>query len=281
VTGAVFAGRRVEPHASPISRRVAALLPAAVAGVVLIGLWELVVWGFGIQEFLLPKPSSIWQALVDNWTTSQGLGTVSLREAGWNTTTIAVSGLVFGVTLGALLALVVTRFGRLGQTLTPLAVAANATPIIALAPIFNAWFGITSPVSNQAVVVVVVFFPVFVNTARGLLQVEAAQLELMRSYGASALHVLLHVRIPNAIPFFLTSLRLAAPLSVIAAIVAEYFGGPQDRLGPVITQNASFARYDVAWAAIVVASVVGLLLFVGAVAVERLAMPWRRPTGEA
>ena len=128
-----------------------------------------------------------------------------------------------------------------------------------------------------AVVVVVVFFPVFVNTARGLLEVESAQLELMRSYGAPELAVLRQVRIPNALPFFLTSLRLAAPLSVIAAIVAEYFGGPQNRLGPVITQNASVARYDVAWAAIVVASVIGLALFAIAVVVERLAMPWRRP----
>jgi len=258
--------------------RLTALLPAAVAGVVLFGLWELVVRGFGIQEFLLPKPSSIWQALVENWSGSEGVSTVSLRQAGWNTTKIAVSGLVIGVLLGIGLALTVTRFARVGRTLTPFAVAANATPIIALAPIFNAWFGITSPLSNQAVVITVVFFPVFVNSARGLLEVDADQLELMRSYGASTLNILRQVRIPNAIPFFLTSLRLAAPLSVIAAIVAEYFGGPQDRLGPVITQNASFARYDVAWAAIVVASVVGLMLFVAAVAIERVAMPWRQPT---
>ena len=160
---------------------------------------------------------------------------------------------------------------------TPFAVAINATPIVALAPIFNAWFGLTDPASNQAVVVVVVFFPVFINTTKGLTQVHADQLELMRSFGASEFTVLRRVRIPNAMPFFLTSLRIAAPLSVIAAIVAEYFGGPQSRLGPVITQNASFARYDVAWAAIVVASGIGLALFLLAVLAERIAMPWKRP----
>ncbi len=266
------------PSASGRTRqRLNSLIPAAIAGVVLFGLWELAVRLLGIQEFLLPKPSSIVQALSDNWSSTEGVGTVSLRQAGWNTAKIAISGLVVGVVLGALLALLVTRFTKLGRTVTPFAVAANATPIVALAPIFNAWFGLTSPVSNQAVVVVVVFFPVFVNTARGLLEVEPDQLELMRSYGASPLSILRQVRIPNAAPFFLTSLRLAAPLSVIAAIVAEYFGGPQDRLGPVITQNASFARYDVAWAAIVVASAVGLALFVLAVSIERLAMPWREP----
>ena len=260
-----------------VPRRLAAVAPAAIAGVVLLSLWEVGVRAFGIQEFLLPRPSSIGQALADNWSTADGPSTASLREAGWNTTVIAVSGLVIGVLLGAGLALLATRYVRIGRTLTPFAVAANATPIIALAPIFNAWFGITSPLSNQAVVVVVVFFPVFVNTARGLLEVEPAQIELMRSYGATELNVLRQVRIPNAIPFFLTSLRLAAPLSVIAAIVAEYFGGPQNRLGPVITQNASFARYAEAWAAIVVASVVGLVLFALAVGLERVAMPWRRP----
>lgn len=262
---------------STVSRRLAAVAPAAIAGIVLLAVWELGVRAFGVQEFLLPRPSSIGQALADNWSTSEGVSTVSLRQAGWNTSVIAVTGLVVGVVLGVALALLASRYLRLGRTLTPFAVAANATPIIALAPIFNAWFGITSPLSNQAVVVVVVFFPVFVNTARGLLEVEASQIELMRSYGASDLSVLRQVRIPNAIPFFLTSLRLAAPLSVIAAIVAEYFGGPQDRLGPVITQNASFARYAEAWAAIVVASVVGLVLFALAVALERVAMPWRRP----
>lgn len=262
---------------SDLLSRLRDLTPAVVAGTLFLVGWELTVRLFGIQEFLLPRPSSIVSALVDNWNGSDRGSSVPLWQAGWNTTVIAVTGLVAGVALGGLLALLVTRFGRFGRAVTPLAVAANATPIIALAPIFNAWFGITSMVSNQAVVVVVVFFPVFVNTARGLLDVEPAQLELMRSYGTSELSVLRHVRIPNAVPFFLTSLRLAAPLSVIAAIVAEYFGGPQDRLGPVITQNASFARYDVAWAAIVVASVVGLVLFGLALAVEKLAMPWRRP----
>ncbi len=265
------------PAGSTFRKRLDAIAPAAIAGVALLALWELVVRAFGIREFLLPRPSSIGQALADNWSTAEGVSTVSLRQAGWNTSLIAVTGLIVGVLLGVALALLATRYVRVGRTLTPFAVAANATPIIALAPIFNAWFGITSPLSNQAVVVVVVFFPVFVNTARGLLEVEPAQIELMRSYGASDASILRNVRIPNAVPFFLTSLRLAAPLSVIAAIVAEYFGGPQDRLGPVITQNASFARYAEAWAAIVVASVAGLVLFALAVAVERLAMPWRRP----
>lgn len=247
-------------------------------GVGFLALWEAAVRGFGIQEFLLPKPTSIVAALRTEWAGEVGRGRVTnLREAGWETGKVAVIGLIAGVVLGAALALATTRFRLLRESFTPLAVVANATPIVALAPIFNAWFGITGITSNVAVVVVVVFFPVFINVARGLTEVHPNQLELMRSYAASPATVLRQVRIPNALPFFATSLRIAAPLSVIAAIVAEYFGGPTNRLGPVITQNASFARYDNAWAAIVVASALGLLLFAGALVIERLITPGRRP----
>ncbi len=252
--------------------------PPVIVGVVFFALWEGLVKALEIREFLLPPPSSIWTALIEQWGGVEGgtLGTVALRVAGRNTAGIAISGLVIGVLAGAWLALIITRFRRFGESLTPFAIAINATPIIALAPIFNAWFGITDVRSNQAVVIAVVFFPVFINTAKGLSQAHPNQIELMRSYGASEFTILRRVQIPTALPFFVTSLKIAAPFSVIAAIVAEYFGGPQSRLGPVITQNASFARYDVAWAAIVVASGIGLGLFALALAAEYLLMPWRR-----
>ena len=124
-------------------------------------------------------------------------------------------------------------------------------------------------------VIAVVFFPVFINTARGLTEVHPDEIELMHSYAAGEWTIMREVRVPNALPFFANALRLVAPLSVIAAIVAEYFGGPQDRIGNVITSNAGFARYDAAWAAIAVASAVGLALFASALLLERVSMPWR------
>ena len=255
-----------------IRNRRAGLGPPIVVGVAGLGLWEGVVWGFGIRKFLLPKPSSIIARLSENWPI--------LRHAGWETGRIALSGLVVGIVAGIVLALVTTRFRTLNEGLTPLAVAVNATPIVALAPIFNAWFGITGTLSNQAVVVAIVFFPVFINTARGLTEVHPDELELMRSYASSEWTILREVRIPNAMPFFANALRVVAPLSVIAAIVAEYFGGPQDRIGNVITSNVAFVRYDVAWAAIAVASALGLALFAVALLVERVSMPWRAAMGD-
>ena len=255
-----------------IRNRLAGLGPPIVVGVAGLGLWEGVVWGFGIRKLLLPKPSSIIGRLSENWPI--------LRHAGWETGRIALSGLVVGIVAGVVLALVTTRFRTLNEGLTPLAVAVNATPIVALAPIFNAWFGITGTLSNQAVVVAIVFFPVFINTARGLTEVHPDELELMRSYASSEWTILREVRIPNAMPFFANALRVVAPLSVIAAIVAEYFGGPQDRIGNVITSNVAFVRYDVAWAAIAVASALGLSLFAVALLVERVSMPWRAAMGD-
>jgi len=177
-----------------IRNRLAGLGPPIVVGVAGLGLWEGVVWGFGIRKFLLPKPSSIIARLSENWPI--------LRHAGWETGRIALSGLVVGIVAGIVLALVTTRFRTLNEGLTPLAVAVNATPIVALAPIFNAWFGITGTLSNQAVVVAIVFFPVFINTARGLTEVHPDELELMRSYASSEWTILREVRIPNAMPFF-------------------------------------------------------------------------------
>jgi NitT/TauT family transport system permease protein len=250
-----------------MGRRFAAVWPPVLFGALFLLGWELFVEVFDIDEFLLPPPSAIFESLVDNWDV--------VRHGVWETGKIAVSGLAIGILAGVVLALVTTYSRALDQGLTPVAVALNATPIIALAPIFKAWFGITGMVSNQAVVVVVTFFPVFINTARGLTAVRPDEIELMRSYAASRWAVLRQVRLPTSLPFFLTALRVAAPLSVIAAIVAEYFGGPQDRIGTVITSNAAFARYDAAWAAIAAASALGLVLFAAVVVAERFLMPWR------
>jgi NitT/TauT family transport system permease protein len=238
-----------------------------VATVGVFGLWELLLAVFEPDGFVLPAPSAIAGALTENWSELSG----AVMTTGW----VVISGLVVGVIVGAAMALLVTRFRIANEALTPLAVAVNAIPIIALAPIFNNWFGLTSPRSNQAIVVVLVFFPVFINTARGLTQVDRSQIELMQSYAASPWTILREVQIPNALPMFFTSLRLASSLAVIAAIVAEYFGGRQDALGPVITRSAGLARYAEAWAAVALGAALGGALLALALLLERIALPWR------
>ena len=240
--------------------------PPVVAGLLMLSGWEGALALTDPDGFVLPPPSDIVGALVDEWD--------KIWAASKTTGFIIVTGLVAGVLLGAVAALLVTRFRTANETITPLAVAVNAIPIIALAPIFNAWLGLLTARSNQVIVVILVFFPVFINTARGLTQVEPAQIELMESYAASKWRITREVRIPNSLPFFFTSLRLSSSLAVIAAIVAEYFGGRQDALGPIITQSAGLTRYDEAWAAVLAGTLIGGLLYLVAVTLERLAMPW-------
>ncbi len=237
-----------------------------LGGLAILAVWELALFVISPDGFVLPPPSDILGAVFDN--------SDELFSAARNTGFVIVTGLVVGVLLAAGSALLVTRFRTANETITPLAVALNAVPIIALAPIFNAWFGLLSPRSNQAIVVVLVFFPVFINTTKGLSQVDPSQIELMESYAASKGTIAREVRVPNAMPYFFTALKLSTSLAVIAAIVAEYFGGRQDALGPLITQSAGLTRYPTAWAAVFTGTVIGGGLYTLAGVLERAAMPW-------
>jgi NitT/TauT family transport system permease protein len=176
--------------------------------------------------------------------------------------------------LGVTAALAAARWAGVRRGLLPLATAASAMPIVALAPIMNQWFRSTSPVSKMMVVSVIVFFPVLINTVRGLTEVDPGELELMRSMASTPRQVLTRVRVPSALPYFFNALKVATALSLIGAIVAEYFGGPQDVLGQYIINRANLFQFPDAWAAILVASILGITLYLLVVLAERLVMPW-------
>ena len=166
------------------------------------------------------------------------------------------------------------RFATARDVLLPLAIGASAVPIIAFAPLMNNWFGVLNPLSKMAIVAVLVFFPVVVNVTRGLTQVEPAALELLRSYAASEWTVLRVLRLPNALPYFFTALKIGTTLSLIGAIVGEYFGGSSEVLGRVVVQSASALRFDVTWAAIILAAITGIVMYLVVVAIERVVIPW-------
>ncbi len=248
-------------------RRTRAIWPPLLLGIGGLVFWELFIDVLGVQEFLLPRPLAIWSALTEDWT--------AIWAGARKTAEVAVTGLLAGVLVAVVGAFLTTRSKLLAETVTPMASALAATPIVALAPVYFKWFGSVEPTARQAVVLSVVLFPVFVSTARGLLEVDATHVELMRTYAAGEWRVLREVRVPNALPFFLTSLKVAASLSVIAAIVSEYFGGEQGTLGGIITQSAGLTRYDRAWAAVTMASLLGVSLFAVVNLLERLLLPWQ------
>ena len=244
--------------------------PAIVVFAGGILLWEVLIRALDVRGFILPAPSAIGAALVENW----GAGRWPLFESARTTLYEAIGGLIIGTLAGLVVAFAVSRWANARDAVLPVAIAANAIPIIAIAPIFNAWFGVTNPLSKMMISALLVFFPVMINVTRGLTQVEPSALELMRSYAASETTVLRKVRIPNALPFFFTALKVATTLSLIGAIVGEYFGGSSTVIGRVVVQSASALRFDVTWAAILLGAVTGIVFYLIIVVLERAFIPW-------
>jgi NitT/TauT family transport system permease protein len=256
-----------------VRRRSASWLPPLVVFVAVLLLWEQLFLALDVKTFLIPRPSIIWAALGEQWST--------LQRGLIYTGTEALLGLLAGVTLGTLAGLATARWATIRETLVPLGTGMSTIPIIAFAPIMINWFGFESQLPRITVVALMTFFPVMVNTIRGLTQVDPAAIELMDSYAASPFQVLRKVRIPNALPYWFTALRIAVTLSVIGAVVGEFFGGPLYSLGIYVTNQTGSFKYPNAWAAIVMACVLGIGLYLVAVAAERIALPWRRSEGSA
>jgi NitT/TauT family transport system permease protein len=239
--------------------------PPAVFGAAFLLLWEGAVNAFDMKPYFLPAPSAIFSELVDNadlvWSAS--------RVSGTN----ALVGLLLGTVLGVAVSFLLSRFRLLNELITPLAIALNAIPIFVLVAVFNNMFSITSEVPRRLMVTLVVYFVVLVNVAKGLTQVSPVHLELMRSYAARPSEVLRKLRVPNAIPYLFTALKIAAPASVVTAFVSEYFGGSQNGLGNRISANIAVSKNAVAWAYVVGACLLGLAFYLISTLLESVATP--------
>ena len=196
-------------------------LPTLIVAVAFLLVWEMAVRVFNIQQFLLPKPSDILAEFGRELSLFISPGQTSiLFEAARATLWSAVGGYVLGCGAGVIVALITARWTIISEATMPFAIAANSVPIIAFAPIMNNWFGITNPASKMAIVAIIVFFPTMINTVRGLTLIDPRQLELMQSYAASDWKILRTLRIPNALPYIFSALRVASSLRVIGAIVS-------------------------------------------------------------
>jgi len=249
-----------------VNDRLRKAAPATVLFVAALGLWEAMVRVFDIQGFILPAPSAIAVAFVEEWP--------ALRTASVGTFGSALAGLAVGVGFAVAVGMAAARWRIVREGVMPLAIAANSTPIVVLAPIAIAWFGLLSPWGTISVVAVLVFFPIMINLVRGLRSAPTSHQELMQSYATSRRQILLKLQIPTALPYLFSAFKVAAALSLIGAIVKEYFGGSQDRLGQYITRKAGLFQFEEAWSAIVLASAFGVLLFVVIGLVEKRVMPW-------
>ena len=233
--------------------------PAVIVFVVALIGFEWGTGAFGVETFILPAPSAIARALVDNADIMIPSAQETLFEA--------LGGLAIGVTAGVIASFATARWRSVGEIVLPFGIAASAVPIIAFAPVMNNWFGVLSPLSKMMIVAVMVFFPVLTNVTQGLRDVDESALELMRSYAASDWAILRRLRIPHALPSI---------LSLIGAIVGEYFGGSDLVLARRITQGGSTLRFDQVWAAIAIAAAFGIVMYLAVSGLARLVIPWHR-----
>ena len=255
-------------------RQVAALperawTASATAG--LFGLWVLYVWQVGVTLFdvprvLLPAPSWIAGMLVDRWDTLAGDFAQTVGKA-------VLVGWALGSALGFAVGVAIDRAPFLQRGLLPLASLTSTVPLVAVAPIMVMWFGFDWP-SKAAVVVLMTFFPMLISTLAGLQSAGKLERELMHSYAASYGQTLRDLRLPMAMPFIFSALKVNATLALIGAIVAEFFGSPTVGLGFRISTEAARMNMGLVWGAIVVAAVTGSVAYALLVQLERRVAFW-------
>lgn len=238
-------------------------------GVTLLVIWEGVVKGFSVPAILLPAPSAIWARLT---------GSVPTLWADFRQTFLksVLTGYVLGCGLGFLAAIIIDRSPFLQKGLLPIGNFVSALPVVGIAPIMVMWFGFDWP-SKVAVVVIMTFFPMLVNTVEGLASSSPMQRDLMRTYAAGWGGTLMKLRLPAAMPFIFNALKINSTLALIGAIVAEFFGTPIVGMGFRISTEVGRSNADMVWAEIAVAAVAGSL-FYGLVALAERAVTFWHPS---
>lgn len=263
---ALVAGYSVYRVAAMQGSRWSGMATAALFGLWVLALWEILVRALDVPRVLLPAPSLILGSLGDHADKLWGDFVQTVVKS-------VCIGWALGCSLGFVVAVAIDRMPFLQRGLLPVASLTSAIPLVGVAPIAIMVFGFEWP-SKAAVVVLMTFFPMLVSTLAGLKAAGKLERELMHSYAASYPRTLLALRLPAALPFIFGALKVNATLALIGAIVAEFFGSPTAGLGFRITTEAARMNMPLVWGAIVVAAVTGSLAYALLVALERRAAFW-------
>ena len=240
-------------------------VPAAF-GVGVLLLWQVVVVGFDIPRILLPAPTEIGHQLV----AQAGMLWADFQQTFLKS---VLAGFAMGCGLGFFVAVLTDRVPFLQRGLLPLGNMVSAVPIVGIAPIMVMWFGFGWE-SKAAVIVVMTFFPMLINTIAGLNASDHMERDLMRSYGSSYWQTFFMLRLPAALPFIFNALKINSTLALIGAIVAEMFGSPISGMGFRISTEVYKMNVDIVWATIAVAAVAGSVFYGVLALIERQLTFW-------
>jgi putative hydroxymethylpyrimidine transport system permease protein len=242
------------------------LPPFLVLGAV-VGGWEALARLGGVENYLLPAPSEVVQALVDD--------RHLLLSDSWVTGREVLLGFALALAVGIAIAIALHLFPLLRRTLYPLVVASQAVPVIVIAPILVIWFGF-GIVPKLIVIALICFFPIVVNTFDGLASIDRAQVRMLRTLDASRADVFRHLELPSALPYLFSGAKIAVAVAVIGAVFGELVGSDAG-LGHAIQVGTAELLTARVFAAVLILSVMAIALFALVSALERWVVPWNRP----
>jgi NitT/TauT family transport system permease protein len=249
---------------SPGANRYAAIVYPVASGAAGLLLWEVVVDVFHLPPYLLPAPSRILVAM-------NAYGPMLLHELGFTVFAAAVgfaAALVGGVAIGA----VITASRVVDRALYPWLVIWHAVPKVVVAPLFIVWLGFGLK-SEIIFVIVFTFFPIIVNTVTGLKSADLDVLLMARSMGASQFQTLWKIRIPGALPSIFAGIKISATLAPVGAVIGEFVAS-NEGLGHLLIQAVGSLETPLAFAAVVILSLVGIAIWYVAELIERITIPW-------
>lgn len=247
-------------------RKWAQVTAPALLGLIILFAWEVIVRAFEVPLVILPAPSLI---------VTRFFSSLPILWSDFVQTFLkgALSGYAIGCAAAFLTAVLVDKSDFLRRGLLPVGNFVAALPIVGTAPILVMWFGFDWQ-SKAAVVVVMVFFPMLVNTVAGLREATVMQRDLMQTYGATYWQGFFKLRLPAAMPFIFNGLKISTTLALIGAIVAEFFGSPTVGMGFRISTSVGQLALDMVWAEIVVAALAGSAFYGGVALIERAVTFW-------
>jgi len=242
------------------------LVPAATA-VLFLAIWEAASRLFHINPIILPPPSDIGAALVNDFGDLVVQTSVTMLEA--------VLGFLLGAGAAVILAVIFVHSRVLQEALYPFAVALKSTPLIAIAPVLVLWFG-NGLLSKIVMAAAVAFFPVLVNAVKGLVSIDAEAADLMRSLSASPAQVLWKIRLPASLGYIFASLKIASTLAVVGAVIGEFTGATRG-IGNIIKTSSYYLDAPLMFAAIAMIAFGGILFFAAVAWLERRVVFWQSP----